>query len=88
MRLGVLLVVRFGEVRIAGIAPSDPACPPGGSRSWGISASSRLECLRRSASDARASEFAPPAREGIAFDVRHGPQPSVPRLESHEKEEG
>ena len=80
-----LVVVRFSEVRVAGIAPSDPACPRGGSRSRGIQAPSGVNCMRQSASDARASEFAPPAREVVAVAVRHGPQPSVPRLESHER---
>jgi len=85
MRLEVLLVVRFREVRVARIAPSDPACGQSGSGSRVMQASSGVACRRQSATAAVAFELTPPARGVVAFDTRHGPQPSVPRLESHER---
>ena len=72
----------FREVRVAGITPSDPACAQGAGRSRGFRAPLGVDCRRQPAAGAGASEFAPPARSAVASDVRHGPQPSVPRWDS------
>src|ERR1700674_1416119 len=85
MRLGVLLVVRFAEICVAQSATTGLAsrcstmC-----RSRGIQPP-RVDCRRQPAADAMAMEFAAPAGWVVAFGARHGPQPSVPRLGSHER---
>src|SRR5947199_8992522 len=71
--LGVLLVVRPGEVIVAGIARTDVACAaPGSTGSLGIQPPSGIDCRRQPAAHSIVTHFAALARYVVAFGAAHG----------------